>query len=131
MLSIKQTVLTAIIAHARREAPLEACGYLAEKDGVVVMDYPLTNADAAEEHYSLLPEEQFAAVRQMRQGGLKLRAIYHSHPASEARPSEEDIRLAYDPEISYVIVSLFGGQAKVKSFRIKGPAVTVEDIEIL
>jgi [CysO sulfur-carrier protein]-S-L-cysteine hydrolase len=131
MLRIQRKVVDDIIAHARRESPLEACGYLAEQDGIVARHYPLTNADASEEHYSLLPEEQFAAVRGMREAGMKLRAIYHSHPATKARPSEEDIRLAYDPKISYVIVSLSGTEETVKSFRIAGAAVTPEDMDIL
>ncbi len=131
MLKINQDIFDAIVNHARNEAPLEACGYLGEGgDGLVVKHYPLTNVDASEEHYSLSPEEQFAAVRQMRTAGLKLRAIYHSHPASPARPSEEDIRLAYDPDISYVIVSLAEPQATVKSFRIRGAVVETEEIEV-
>ncbi len=131
MLKINQDIFDAIVNHARNEAPLEACGYLGEGgDGLVVKHYPLTNVDASEEHYSLSPEEQFAAVRQMRAAGLKLRAIYHSHPASPARPSEEDIRLAYDPDISYVIVSLAGSQTAIKSFRIREAAVEIEEIEV-
>jgi len=131
MLKINEDALSAIVAHARQEAPLEACGYLAEREGIVVRHYPLTNADSSEEHYSLKPEEQFAALRQMRAAGLKLRAVYHSHPASPARPSEEDIRLAFDPEISHVIVSLQGGEETVKSFRIRGAAVINEDVEVV
>lgn len=131
MLKINKEVCDDIIIHARQEAPLEACGYLAERNGVVIRHYPLTNADASEEHYSLKPEEQFAAVRQLRAAGLKLRAVYHSHPASPARPSEEDIKLAHDPEISYVIVSLLEGRETVQSFSIKGPLVTAEDIKIV
>lgn len=131
MLRIKKEVWNDIIAQARIEAPLEACGYLAEQNGIVIRHYPLTNADASPDHYSLRPEEQFAAVRQLRAAGMKLRAVYHSHPASEARPSEEDVRLAYDPGISYVIVSLVGPKETIKSFLIKGSLVTDEDVEVL
>ena len=131
MLQISQEIIDAIIAHARKEAPLEACGYLAEREGVVVGSYPLTNMDASQEHFSLSPAEQFAAVREMRAAGLQLCAIYHSHPASPARPSEEDIKLAYDPGISYVIVSLAEEIPAVRSFRIKAPQVEHEDIEIV
>ena len=130
-MKLDRAVRDGMIAHARQQAPLEACGYLAEQDGIIVRHYPLTNADASEEHYSLRPEEQFATVRKIRSAGLKLRAVYHSHPASPARPSEEDIKLAYDPEISYVIVSLLGGQEEVRSFSIIGTLVTKEDIEII
>lgn len=131
MLKINRDVWDGIVAHARTEAPIEACGYLGEADGIVVRQYPLANADASEEHYSFLPEEQFATVRQMRSAGLKLRAVYHSHPATPARPSEEDIRLAYDPDVSYVIVSLAGEGETVRSFLIRNGDATAEDIEII
>ena len=129
MMKIQGTVVEAIIEHARRDAPNEACGYLVEKDGVVTTAIPLTNADASSEHFSLVPEEQFAAIRRIRQEGLKLRGVYHSHPASLARPSQEDIRLAYDPSLSYVIVSLQGPTADVKSYRITEGSVYPEAIE--
>ncbi len=131
MLYLSQEVIDAIIVHARQEAPVEACGYLAEREGIVVGSYPLTNMDASQEHFSLSPAEQFAAVREMRAAGLQVRAIYHSHPASPARPSEEDIKLAYDPDISYVIVSLAEENPVVRSFRIRAPQVEQEDIEIV
>jgi proteasome lid subunit RPN8/RPN11 len=67
----------------------------------------------------------------MRAAGLQLRAIYHSHPATAARPSEEDIRLAYDPGVSYVIVSLAEENPAVRSFRIRALQVEPEDIEIV
>jgi proteasome lid subunit RPN8/RPN11 len=131
MLKMSRKVVEAIVAHAKREIPLEACGYLAEKDGIAVMAYRLANADASENHFSLIPEEQFAAVRHMRAAKMRLCAVYHSHPCSEAIPSEEDIRLAYDPDISYVIVSLSGKTETVSSFRIQGSVVEKEALEIL
>jgi proteasome lid subunit RPN8/RPN11 len=33
-------------------------------------------------------------------------AVHHSHPASPARPSVEDIRLALTPDVLYTILSL-------------------------
>lgn len=60
-----------------------------------------------------------------------MRAVYHSHPATPARPSAEDIRLANDPSISYVIVSLAGPEADVKSFLIHNGQVSPEPLEVL
>ncbi|MDT8446735.1 MAG: M67 family metallopeptidase [bacterium] len=130
-MKIKRSVWAAIIAQAQRELPNEACGYLAEADGVVSAHYELVNTDASNEHFSMDPKEQFAAVKDMRAKGLKQAAVYHSHPETPARPSEEDKRLAYDPNISYVIVSLAAEQPDVKSFRIRGQEVEPELIEIL
>lgn len=130
MLNISQHVLDLITIHARQGLPHEVCGYLAEKDGRISAHYELTNIDAAADHFSMSPEEQFAAVKDMRQKGLTLKAVYHSHPETPARPSEEDIKLAYDPEISYVIISLAESNPAVKSFRIQQTEVTAEQIKI-
>jgi proteasome lid subunit RPN8/RPN11 len=105
-LVIEQHVADAMLAAARKAAPEEACGLLAGTDGRVSATYDLTNVDASGEHYSMLPEEQFAAVKDMRAKGLRMLGIWHSHPATPARMSDEDLRLAYTPEVVYVIVSL-------------------------
>lgn len=129
-MKMTQQVFNELIAHALKEAPIEACGYLAEKDDVVSMSLPLTNIDAAADHFSMDPKEQFESIRRIRIDGMKLCAVYHSHPATLARPSPEDIRLAFDPNLSYVIVSLLDGRT-VKSFRIKNGVVYPEEITIV
>ena len=118
MLRISAEVLNEIITHAWQDAPIEACGYLAEKGGVVDRVFRLTNADASTDHYSLVPAEQFAAVREMRSTGHRLCGVYHSHPASPARMSEEDLRLAADPTLAYVIVSLAASGPVVRAFTV-------------
>lgn len=130
MLYISQQVLDSIIAHAQKGLPHEVCGYLAEKNGKIIAHYELTNLDATFDHFSMDPKEQFAAVKDMRLKGLTLKAAYHSHPETPARPSVEDIKLAYDPEISYVIISLATTTPDVKSFRIRKGDVTAEAIQI-
>jgi proteasome lid subunit RPN8/RPN11 len=120
-----------IVVHAKKDAPIEACGYLAEKNGIIVRQYPLKNIDESGEHFTFNPKDQFKAVRDMRSKRLMLFGVYHSHPASPARPSEEDIRLAYDPTISYVIISLAHGKETVKSFKIQKGKVKQEEIKII
>jgi len=130
MVNIKKQVIEAIVAHAKKEVPVEACGYLAGKNGVITRHYELTNVDHSPEHFSFDPAEQFNVVKQARNENLEIMANYHSHPASPARPSQEDIRLAYDPGISYFIVSL-AGDPEIKSFKIKNGVVTQQKIEII
>ena len=131
MLKIKQEIVDRIVAQGRTEAPLEACGYLAEKDGVVCHHFELTNIDKSPVHFSMDPAEQFAAVKECRKRGLKIRAVYHSHPETPARPSNEDIKLAYDPSLSYVIVSLADAEPSIKSFTIQKGVVGHEPLEII
>ncbi len=131
MLTIKKSVIEAITNHSKNMLPNEACGYIASLNGVVTTHFELTNLDQSPEHFSMDPKEQFAAIKEMRGKGLKLAAVYHSHPETPARPSEEDIKLAYDPEVSYLIVSLASNQVSIKSFKIQNKNIKNEPIEII
>jgi proteasome lid subunit RPN8/RPN11 len=79
------------------------------------------------------PNEQLAAVKDMRANGLVPLGNWHSHPESPARPSEEDKRLAYDPTVNYLILSLMDqGEPVLKAFDInKEREVTAEEIAII
>lgn len=117
-----------MITLARAGAPIEVCGILGGKESAVSAIRPMTNADASHEHFMMDPREQFSAVKALRAEGLEVLAVYHSHPATPARPSEEDIRLARTPGVSYVIVSLADPSApEVRSFKIAGGKVGSEE----
>jgi proteasome lid subunit RPN8/RPN11 len=131
MLKIPKEIYEDIVSHAKQQTPIEACGYLAGLDDVVKKIYKMKNTDNSKEHFSFDPKEQFEAFKDANKQGLRLIACYHSHPKTPARPSEEDIKLAYDPNISYVIVSLADLEPDVKSFKIKKGEVAKEDMEIL
>jgi proteasome lid subunit RPN8/RPN11 len=128
MPKISQQVLDAVIAHARKDLPIEACGYLGERSGIITEAIPLKNVDASREHFTLDPEEQFTALRRLRSEGCKLKGVYHSHPSTPARPSAEDLMLASDPNLSYLIVSLAADEPVIKSFRIQERIATEEEL---
>ncbi len=130
-MEITEKTVRAMLAHGRREEPNEACGYLASEGGVVTHSFELTNIDAAPDHYTMDPREQFAVIRTMREKGLKVAAVYHSHPETPARPSLEDIRLANDPDMIYVIVSLMAGVDPVRAYRISRGEVTDVPLRVL
>jgi len=112
-LEIPNDIFEQMLEQAKAEAPVEACGLLAGRGQRVHRMYRMTNVEAREDHYMMEPKEQFAAVRDMRSAELDMLAIYHSHPATAARPSAEDVRLAFTPDIAYVIISLGEGAAPV------------------
>lgn len=116
---ITESTYQSILAQAQKDAPVESCGYLLGTDRETATEnYPMTNVDHSEEHFSFDPKEQFAAVKYARQRGLKIVGNWHSHPASPSRPSEEDKRLAYDPGILYFILSLAAEKPVLNAFRI-------------
>ncbi|HEY3578929.1 MAG TPA: M67 family metallopeptidase [Pyrinomonadaceae bacterium] len=113
--------LDAMIAHACEVAPAECCGLIGGSDEQTARTiYRLRNVTANPERaYEAAPEDLFAAQRQMRDRGEELLAIYHSHPrAVDPIPSETDVRLAYYPSATYLIIGLGGTGATVKAFFI-------------
>jgi len=126
-MKINEHVIQEIIDQAQKDAPQESCGYLLGLDGVVTENYPMENMDHSEEHFTFDPKAQFAALKYARQHDLKILANWHSHPASPSRPSNEDIRLANDPNIRYAILSLQDGKIHLNSFKIlRGEVVDKE-----
>jgi proteasome lid subunit RPN8/RPN11 len=132
-LVLPENIYDTILSHAKNGLPDEACGLIAGSVSgdikTVSVVYPLTNTDASPEHFSLHPKEQLDAIKDMRARGVAPLGNFHSHPASPSRPSAEDIRLAYDPAASYLIVSLMDMERPVlKAFHIENGAVTEEAI---
>ena len=130
MLVIPQAIYAAVLAHGRAGFPQETCGLLGGRDGIVRAFHPMTNLDQSREHFRMEPKEQFAAVKALRAQGLAIVAVYHTHPDTPARPSEEDIRLARTPGVSTVILSLAGPEPVLKSFRIEAGVAAPEPVEI-
>jgi proteasome lid subunit RPN8/RPN11 len=135
MLNISREHFEAIAAHAAGGLPNEACGLLAGElrgeEKTVRMVYCLANTDKSPEHFSMAPEEQFRAVGDMRRRGLVLLGNFHSHPATPARPSAEDIRLAFDPALSYAIISLQEKEPVLKSFVIQRGSAREEPVAFM
>lgn len=134
--TIRKTDVDKILAHARKEAPLEACGLIGgrDHDGIREIEkvYILTNVDHTSEHFSLDPQEQLRAVMDMRKSGLKPLGNWHSHPASPSRSSREDIRLAFDYTASYLILSLMDDEHPVlHSFHVENGVSRQEELEIV
>jgi len=124
-----------LVDYARTHFPEEACGLIAgtEENGdrEIKKIYYLENKDHARDHFTLDPREQMEAIKDMRSLGLKPLGNWHSHPESPSRPSDEDIKLAYDSKASYLILSLMTKEAVFNGFHIENGQVTKEDLRII
>lgn len=130
-MKISKKIINKIYDHGRKEAPIEACGYLAGINNEVVNYYPMHNIDQSNEHFTFDPQEQFDVMKKVRTEQLEVLAVYHTHPESPARPSPEDIRLAFDPGIVYVILSLLEDKKNIKAYKIIKGQVTEKKLIIL
>lgn len=121
---LSETLIEELIRTCRAGLPHEACGIAGGRPGQIIRLYPLTNASASAERYTVDPDEQFDAYRAMADDGLDCVAVYHSHPATPARPSHTDIAEAYDPDVLYVIVSFAAEEPSVRAFTIREGSVS-------
>src|SRR5437016_14411693 len=127
VLEIRRDLVEAIVAHARRDHPDEACGVIAGPEG---SDRPerlieMTNAARSPTFYEFDSMEQIRVHREMEAAGEVPVVIYHSHTATEAYPSRTDISLAHEPDAHYVLVSTRDPETyELRSYRIVDEVVT-------
>ena len=134
MITMSKNDYEIILKHARENLPEEACGLIAgsedENGRFIEKVYYLTNVDHAENHFTLDPKEQLSAIKDMRANGLKPLGNWHAHPSSPSRPSQEDIKLAFDSNASYMIISFMAENPVLNSFHIENGQVEKEDLRI-
>ncbi|HET7351385.1 MAG TPA: M67 family metallopeptidase [Marmoricola sp.] len=138
MLTISQELLDAIVAHARRDHPVEACGIIAGPEG---SDRPerlveMVNAAGSPTFYEYDSTELLALYKEMWDRDEEPVVIYHSHTSTEAYPSRTDIDLASEPGAHYVLVSTredgnSDGPIEFRSYRIVDGEVTEEEVTIV
>jgi [CysO sulfur-carrier protein]-S-L-cysteine hydrolase len=131
---IDRATRDAIVAHARRDHPDEACGVVA---GAADSDrptrhIPMLNAERSPTFYRFDSIEQLKVWREMDERDEEPVVIYHSHTATEAYPSRTDISYASEPNAHYVLVSTRAEDAtEFRSFRIVDGEVTEEPVTVV
>ena len=133
VLRIDRSIIDAIVAHARRDHPDEACGVVAGAAGsdVPSRHIPMDNAARSMTFYEFDSMEQLRVWREMDDRDEEPVVIYHSHTATEAYPSRTDISYASEPDAHYVLVSTRSDDREFRSFRIVDGVVTEEDVEVV
>lgn len=138
MLTIERALHDAIIEHARRDHPDEACGVIAGPAGSdrPTRHVPMLNAAMSPTFYEFDSGDLLALYREMDANDEDPVVIYHSHTATEAYPSRTDINLAQEPYAHYVLVSTRdgaheNGPVEFRSYRIVDGQVTEEEVTVV
>lgn len=129
-LKISQALMDQIIQQAVSGAPYEICGVGGGQENQVLKIYPTDNEKKSEVAYVVDGKQLIRATKEIDQNGWEMNLIYHSHPATEAYPSQTDISLAYYPDSFYMIVTLKDKTPRARVFKIKNAQVTEHSIEI-
>ena len=134
MLTIDSAIVDAIVAHARRDHPDEACGVVAGPEGSDRPErfIPMLNAARSPTFYEFDSGDLLRLYREMDDRDEEPVVIYHSHTATEAYPSRTDISLAQEPGAHYVLVSTREpDHTEVRSYRIVDGEVTEEEVTVV
>lgn len=138
MLRIDQATYDAIVAHARRDHPDEACGVVAGPAGSdrPTRHIPMLNAAMSPTFYEFDATDLLRLYQDMDERDEEPVVIYHSHTATPAYPSRTDIALAQEPGAHYVLVSTrecgnSAGPVEFRCFRIVDGQVSEEDVSVV
>jgi [CysO sulfur-carrier protein]-S-L-cysteine hydrolase len=135
VLTLRADLLAAVVEHARRDHPQEACGVLAGPAGSDRPErfVPMPNAARSPTFYEFDPADLLALYRDMNARGEEPVVVYHSHTSTPAEPSPTDVALAAEPQAHYLLVSTreeLAGESEVRSFRIVDGTVTEEPVRV-
>jgi len=120
-----------IIAHARAEAPREACGIIAGQGDRVVEIIPIPNTAADPLHSYYMDERRLVeTLSSLPTRHLDLLGFYHSHPQGDPIPSPTDIRQASYPDTPYLIVGLKGTEARLAAWTMRFGQVSEVPLQI-
>ena len=138
MLTISRATRDAIVAHAKRDHPDEACGVVAGQTGSDLPErfVPMVNAAGSPTFYEFDSMELLHLYKEMDANDEEPVVVYHSHTATEAYPSRTDIGLASEPGAHYVLVSTREhgnneGPVEFRSYRIVDGEVTEEEVTVV
>jgi proteasome lid subunit RPN8/RPN11 len=130
-MQIPKAIYDQMLDQAREEAPNECCGILGGKDGAASTMYPATNAEQSPLRYTLDPNDLYRITfQEIPENDEEMLAIYHSHTASPAFPSQTDINLATYPDSIYLILSLAEGEQPLRGFRISDGEVSEVELTV-
>src|SRR5207244_5919702 len=109
-----------IVAHAKADAPKEACGLIAGHGAQATRLIRCANAHPAPvSRYAIDPVEQIRAFRDMDATGEELVAIYHSHPITQPYPSPIDQKEWHYPDALLLVLSLRDVSPELCAFRVR------------
>src|SRR4030042_6815376 len=106
MIRVPKSIYQQIIEHAKKEIPLECCGILGGRGKNVEKAFELQNEEKSPLRFSMHPQEQLRVFEEMEKESMEMIAIYHSHPHTIPFPSVTDVKLAFYPDVSSIIISL-------------------------
>lgn len=133
MIIISQEHLKEFCDAAEAAYPNECCGMLAgsgEPDSALTITRVVHSTNVTEksgrDSFEVDPKVRFDLMRALdntEDTDERIIGHFHSHPDHPALPSETDLAMVYEPDLVWLITSVFEGQAlETKAFQPKSDA---------
>jgi proteasome lid subunit RPN8/RPN11 len=106
-LFLPRTLVNKLLAHAQQNPDIEVCGLIGNNTKNQKYYYPVSNVSKNPSCRFLMDAPQLIkTMKQMRNKQQELYAIVHSHPTTNAEPSQLDIEENSYKDVFYIIISL-------------------------
>ncbi len=106
-LYLPRPLVNKILAHAQKNPEIEVCGLIGNSASKQKDYYPVDNiSNNPSCRFLMDASQQISAIKKMRDRQQQLFAIVHSHPTTNATPSQLDIDENSYKEVFYIIISL-------------------------
>ena len=138
MISVKAQLIEKITLAAKIEFPSECCGLLAGTGNLNThMNITRVRAsknlakNSSNDRFEVDPKVHFDLIRELEGTSEKVVGHYHSHPNHPAIPSKEDFKMAFDPKMLWVIISLDEDCIKeVRAHKINSSGLAFQEVPL-
>ncbi len=116
-----------LVAHAIEQQPSESCAMLFGKkigDGWNVKEVFLTqNIDNSQTNFTISPEELLKGYQIAQKNQLEVVGVFHSHPNSDAIPSNIDKKFMQNNPVPWIIFS--GVNNNLKAYLLDSDVIEI------
>jgi proteasome lid subunit RPN8/RPN11 len=133
-IELPRSLAEALVQHAREGRPDEVCGIVGVRDGRVVRLERARNVAEQPQFRFEIDSRDLVKVIELDRAGLEV-GFYHSHPATQAYPSQTDVAFArLWPGALQLMVSLRDDRTtgpEIHAYRIENDVVRQEALTIV
>ena len=102
---LSQSDKKTLAEHAEKEKPNESCAILFGKDNLVSEVFLTKNTEESPINFTISNEQLIEGYNVAEEEKLKVIGIFHSHPNSEAYPSNTDRKFMHSNPVVWIIYS--------------------------
>ena len=124
---IPDSFLADLMQRANEESPYEACAILLgntdEETWQTTEIFLAENIDKSEINFTISNEQLLEGYKRAEENGLDIVGIFHSHPKSEASPSDTDVKFMKGNPVPWVIYS--GLTKEMKAYLLNSEIIQI------